>query len=322
MRPNRRQRLAGARAKGAGHSTERADHVLFAGDLRLLRVEELSRPAIGSPQSQDILTANTGNRSVKNRCATASLTDLQRDLRGQFRIGRLAHQRERLANALIGKHAQERRLLKLDGQALPEGVVEHRIARRIGEVAQDDRVGLGQLRCRPGPEVVAGGAKHQDCRRGDEPDHGLRSARRLRLRFRHRADRPARALAALQTLQIGTQLRRVLVAKLAILLQRLEDDVFELFGKLGSNRAWRQRLVVEDRRRLEGSGRAGKRGASRRDLVQDQAERKQIRADVDVFAAQLLGRHVGNRSNRRARGRHHVTGHRRLQRRGRAIAGS
>ena len=93
------------------HSAERAEHVFLARNLRLLRIEDLSGLAIGRPQPQDVLIAETGNRSLDDGGTAASLADLQRDRRRQPRIGRQAHHRDHAANALIGKHVEERRLL-------------------------------------------------------------------------------------------------------------------------------------------------------------------------------------------------------------------
>ena len=114
---DRREGLSDARPERTCHSAERAEHVFLAGNLRLLRIENLPRPAIGRPQPQDVLVAETGNRSLDDGGAAASLADLQRDGRRQPRIGRLAHHRDHAANALIGQHVEERRLLQLDDQA-------------------------------------------------------------------------------------------------------------------------------------------------------------------------------------------------------------
>ena len=57
----------------------------------------------------------------------------------------------------------------------------------------------------------------------------------------------------------------------------------------------RRRLIVDDRGQRFDRSRAAKRILSRRHLVQDQPERELIGPEIDLFAARLLGRHVGRR---------------------------
>ena len=66
--------------------------------------------------------------------------------RGQPRIFRLSHQRQRLLDLLIRNQAEERGLLKLHGQSLAQRVVKHRIAGLVLEVREDDRVLLRESR--------------------------------------------------------------------------------------------------------------------------------------------------------------------------------
>ena len=84
------------------------------------------------------------DRAVHHCRACGSLTDLLRDLRGQPRIFRLSHQRQRLLDLLIRNQAEERRLLKLHGQPLAQRVVKNRIAGLILKLREDDGVFVGQ----------------------------------------------------------------------------------------------------------------------------------------------------------------------------------
>jgi hypothetical protein len=109
----------------------------------------------------------------------------------------------------------------------------------------------------------------------------------------------------------------VLVAKVAVLFDRLEDHAFQLFRQLRPDFAGRPRLLVENRRSDDGTRRACECRSSGRHLVEHQPEREQVGPRVNVFTAQLLGRHVRNRADdassvRQGRGRH-----RGLHRRGR-----
>ena len=52
------------------------------------------------------------------------------------RVGAMAHQPQRLTDALIRDQAEERRLLQLHRQTLPQGVVEHRVAGGVHEIGE------------------------------------------------------------------------------------------------------------------------------------------------------------------------------------------
>jgi hypothetical protein len=59
-----------------------------------------------------------------------------------------------LLDALLGHKAKERRLFKLYGKALAQRAIKHRIAGRIREVREDNRVLVCQLRCAVKIEVT------------------------------------------------------------------------------------------------------------------------------------------------------------------------
>ena len=299
MGPDHRKGLSGPCPERTCHSADRAEHVFLAGHLRLLRIENLARPAIGRPQPQDVLVAETGNRALDDGGTAAPLADLQRDRRREPRIGRLAHHRDHAANALIGEDVKERGLPQLDGQAQREGVIEHRIAGRVGEVAQHDGVGLGQFRrARSGERPVSSRDDGGKRGGGASPQRALRSTRR-----RRRDPRDGGGVligGALLPLQIGAKVRGRLIPELAILLERLQHDLFEAVGQIGSNGPQRRRLLMENRGPDDRTA-SRKRRTARRHFVQHQPEREEVRSRVDLFAAQLLRRHVGQRADRAAR---------------------
>ena len=97
-----------------------------------------------------------------------------------------------------------------------------------------------------------------------------------------------------QPLQVGANLRGVLVAQVAILFESLVDNVFKARRQIGIEAEHGSRRPIQnglkDRRRTfsaEGHG-------ARRHFVEDGSKGKQIGAAVEVFAPGLLRRHVGD----------------------------
>ena len=58
----------------------------------------------------------------------------------QPRVRRLAHQTQHLLNTLLGDEAEKWRLLKLYRQSLAKRPVKHRVAGRVVEIGEDNRV--------------------------------------------------------------------------------------------------------------------------------------------------------------------------------------
>ena len=84
------------------------------------------------------------------RGAGGALADLLRDVRRQPCLFRLAHERQRLLHLRVRNQGEKRRLLQLDRQRLPQGVVEYRIAGPVVEIREDNGVSLGQCGSRRG----------------------------------------------------------------------------------------------------------------------------------------------------------------------------
>jgi len=74
-------------------------------------------------------------------------------------------------------------LLKLRREALAQRVVEHRIAGRVGEVAEHNRVRLGECRGPAKVEVCGSGGHQQHRRGGDRCTRHRASRRRDRCEF-------------------------------------------------------------------------------------------------------------------------------------------
>src|SRR3972149_4707224 len=102
----------------------------------------------------------------------------------------------------------------------------------------------------------------------------------------------------------------------AVLLEQLADDLAEAFGEAAVQIGRRGRGVVEDPLEDAGGRAAGERSLTGRHLVEHYSEGEEIGAGVDLLAARLLGRHVGDRPERRARaGGEFVGRHRGVERR-------
>ena len=169
------ERFAHPRSKPSRHLTERAQNIFFPRRLCLLVGEDVPGRAVGCVQPEDVLTAKRRNRSLQDRRAARPNAHDPRNVGGQSCIRRLVHQWQRSSDAFVGDEAEERRLLKLYRQSLPQRVVEHRVARRVGEIRQDD--------------VSLWSASLPEARRRSRP-RGLPSSRR-----RQRRDASASRLA-------------------------------------------------------------------------------------------------------------------------------
>jgi hypothetical protein len=90
----------------------------------------------------------------------------------------------------------------------------------------------------------------------------------------------------------------MLIAEMAIFLEGFQNDLFEPRGQCRPDLLRPAGLLVQDGAGNHRAGCAAKRRLAGGHLVQHESEREQIRADVDVFAAQLLRRHIGDRADR------------------------
>ena len=106
--------------------------------------------------------------------------------------------------------------------------------------------------------------------------------------------RPSGICVSLEPLQIGTRVRRMLKSKLPVFLQALVNDPFQLRGHIGIQSHGGDRGPVENL--LEDDSRAfsSERRRSRRHLVENRAERKQIAARIQFPGSHLFRGHVNH----------------------------
>ena len=140
------ERFANSRSEPSRHLAERAQDIFFPRRLCLLVGEDVAGRAVGRAQPEDVLTAKRRDRSLQDRGAARPDAHAPRNVGGQSCIRRLVHQWQRSSDAFVGDEAEERRLLKLHRESLSERIVEHRIAGRVGELGEHDRVLVGERR--------------------------------------------------------------------------------------------------------------------------------------------------------------------------------
>src|SRR5271165_645952 len=75
--------------------------------------------------------------------------------------GSNAHQPQVLLYLLVVHDFQKGRLLELDGEPLAQGAVKHGVARRVGEIGEDNGVLVGEFGCAVEIEVAAQGGSCQ-----------------------------------------------------------------------------------------------------------------------------------------------------------------
>ena len=182
---------------------------------------------------------------------------------------------------------------------MSERIVEHRVARRVGELGEYDRVLVGQ---RGGPAAVDRNRDcgcHEDSGADRQPtratlrEHGPLSRGCVRLKAR-------RLTIALQTLEVRADLAGVLVATLSFLFQAAFNDAFQFVRQPGIQVSQRRRRAIQNAVEDQPRAVAVKRWRTSRHFVQHHAEREQVGAGIQVLCPYLLGRHVGDRSQRTA----------------------
>ena len=89
----------------------------------------------------------------------------------------------------------------------------------------------------------------------------------------------------------------MLIAQLGVFLQRFRDHAFEVNRKVGNHACGSQRLAFQNRRKNYARCVSAERLTAGGHFVKHHAERKQIRARIQIFSADLLGRHVGDRAD-------------------------
>ena len=138
------QRFADPGSEGAGGATQGVEDVLLARRLHLFLGQDVAAAAALGAQSQHVLRAEAGDRALEHRAAAEAFAGLAGHRAGQWGVGGMAHQPQRLADALVRDEAEKGRLLQLHCQALSQGVVEHRVAGGVHEISDNERRRVGQ----------------------------------------------------------------------------------------------------------------------------------------------------------------------------------
>ena len=105
---------------------------------------------------------------------------------------------------------------------------------------------------------------------------------------------------ALHALEFGAHVSRGLVAQLGIFFERAADHLFEFQRDRRIERGGARGIAIENLVEDHAAGGAGEGLAAGGEFVEHQAEAEKVAARVELFAAYLLGRHVGDRAWRGA----------------------
>src|SRR5215212_1362883 len=90
------------------------------------------------------MTAKTGDGTNQHCLDVLSLTDLPAHIASDAIVRRPAHEAQCFAYSLLRKQVQERRLSEMHREGLLESAVKDRLAGRVDEVSNKDRVTLGK----------------------------------------------------------------------------------------------------------------------------------------------------------------------------------
>src|SRR5579864_2494202 len=145
---------------------------------------------------------------------------------------------------------------------------------------------------------VAANCEYNDCY-GNWENHLPAHPKVPRVSFIRRCSQSSRLPITLEPLQIGADVRGVLVAEISILLQTLVDDLFQLrrYVRIQSE-CWRWRSIqngFEDHTARV----ASERKHARTHLIQDRPEREQVGASIEFLSSRLFRGHVSHRAQSR-----------------------
>src|SRR5256884_646212 len=142
--PDRIQRLTQRLPHFGSFLAQHLQYFFLGCSLDLLLREYLAGIAVHRLQSNHVLSAEAGDGARQHGLAAAANANLSRHLRREPVPWSASHQLQGLAHHLVRQEVEERRLGKLCGETLLQGVVEHRIPRHVSEVCQDDGVFFGE----------------------------------------------------------------------------------------------------------------------------------------------------------------------------------
>src|SRR5208283_5626162 len=219
---HRAQRLAQIVTNVRSCLSQSVEHVTLLARLGLGASHRFPTGAVDRLKGQKILRANLGNRTIEDDGARCPLAEFPGNVGGELGVRFLAHHLQGLLDLLIGDNAEERRLFQLYGKPLPQRAVENGVAGRVCKVREDNRVLVRKFWRAVKIEVACDEQRQHYCDAGNNHFPMLCDARRGR-GPRTGCDAPG-ICVALQTAEVGTNLRSMLVAQVAIFLQALGDD--------------------------------------------------------------------------------------------------
>ena len=141
---HRGERLAELLAQPCGRRAERRQHLFLAGGFGLLARHDVAGLGVDGLERDDVVAAEARDRAADQRLQLLALRDIARERPRDALVRRALHQPQRVARAIVREDLQERRLFQRDGQRDLQRAVEHRLAGRVLEVGEDDRVLLRQ----------------------------------------------------------------------------------------------------------------------------------------------------------------------------------
>jgi hypothetical protein len=141
---DRRQRFAQSRPHRGRQWPERAEHAFLARGFALFTSDRLAGLAVGGAERDDVVAAERRDSPVDERLQPETLADVAADVVRQALVLGLAHRSQRFADAVVRHDVEERRLPELHLERGGERFVEHRVAGRVREPADDDAVLVGE----------------------------------------------------------------------------------------------------------------------------------------------------------------------------------
>ena len=158
-----------------GGVVEGLEDFCFAFGADLLLGEDVAVGAVHGFEADDVGVVEAGDGAFEDGGALRAQADFAGNFGSDVCVGGLAHEAESLLDALFGDDAEEGRLFELDGEGLFESVVEDGVAGGVGEVGEDDGVGLGEFGG-VGGAVIKEAGDSEEGDQGGAGDHRQRAA--------------------------------------------------------------------------------------------------------------------------------------------------
>lgn len=171
---NGSERFAEFFAKAGGGLIESIQDIGAAGSARLAGDDALAGGAIDGLQiDEEVFVIEGRDAARKHRFAADALAKIASGVSRELVLGRAAHHAESGSHFAVGNNVEAGRLIEVEGEGLPESVIEERIAGFVVEVGDDDGVFFGDGRV--GSEGVdaenqSGKSDGNNGSRGEEED--------------------------------------------------------------------------------------------------------------------------------------------------------